>query len=83
MEGKTDGPVMCEEDGALLLPSKVEDDFHNQLAKFNWHTHISLILLWMWLTCMVYPDHHAEAPIHVQLITVWIKSFETCKTGGS
>eukprot|EP00957_Ditylum_brightwellii_P027045 2045289-Ditylum_brightwellii.AAC.1 len=41
MEGKTDGPVMCEEDGTLLLPSKVEDEFHNQMAKIQLaHPHL-------------------------------------------
>eukprot|EP00957_Ditylum_brightwellii_P009939 749616-Ditylum_brightwellii.AAC.1 len=41
MEGKTDRPVMCEEDRTLLLPSKVEGKFHNQLATIQLsHPHL-------------------------------------------
>eukprot|EP00957_Ditylum_brightwellii_P177654 13531802-Ditylum_brightwellii.AAC.1 len=34
-EGKTDGAVMCEEDGPLLSAANLEDEFHAQLQKIQ------------------------------------------------
>eukprot|EP00957_Ditylum_brightwellii_P141193 10757190-Ditylum_brightwellii.AAC.1 len=40
-EGKQEGAVMCEEDGSLLSSSKVEDEFHWQLAQVQaLHPHL-------------------------------------------